>query len=793
MAPGRRTTRAKPPKNYTVDPFEGIQKLLIVSSDSGSDTSDPESSGQEDEFDVQQASAAEEVEAAAEEDEVMSAEGLVPSSEDEAPVAVDDSDVDITNIGPLVNRAAPWKRKQATVKRVPMGVNISEIHKLPAFDDRGVKAMHHNVPRVPRRGLPDVPHILAKDSRVLYSVGPANDDIVAHTRCRDKWIDQPTLPTRKPKNGDIGGLGYSYFYPQERRRKEAIEGWEWYYGQGCRKVFSKEQISTFFTPKDTNSLIERTLKSSDPFLVGPNSAPKLVEGLKPLASFDTGPNWDKDGIASPKNAWIFNAGARVQCMEWAPNQTGRSQYLAVATMNDSKLSNYPNAYTASDSYQTCLQIWEFAALHSDVEAGHKIDYSMSPTPRFIISFAWGGLKKLKWCPVPDREMEGASDAQLIRLGLLAGVWEDGKVRVLDLTFARSNDDRPQHLSILTAAFESKPPSTICTGVTWLSSTSIAASCANGYVAIWNLTESLLSLAKTDSRPSLTRTASPDATPWFYQQIHQGYIMSMTSAYPSRPHLLITKGIDGFTRLSDLRAPHQDTVVTPRDRVAQPHLLWHDVSQIALSPDENYDLKSYGLRLFYKSQAVGRVDALVTDLAGSPVHPFVLMGCANGSVWSMSPMKRLRAHKRDTFQQIWFKHEWRRGNSALQQQQHDAVERTIMQNADVGIDLAEPQSIHEDTQPRATNASNVLSKPLIRFTEGYKLQVPDFSQHNRTNNTNTNKASRAKNSESSIAFVTVYEEDTAITTVCWNPNLSCGTWAAAGMASGLVRVEDLGVD
>jgi transcription factor C subunit 6 len=781
MASARRTTRVRPLKKYTTDPFDGIQKLLIVSSDSGSDSSEPESSGKEDEFDLQEAAVAEEEEAV-DEDEILAVEALVASSEDEGRAAGDDSDANISNVNPVVNFGTPGKRKQTTVKRVPVGVSISEVHKLPAFDNRGVKAMHHNVPRVPRRGLPDVPHILAKDSRVLYSVGPANEDIVAHTRCRDKWIDQPTLPTRKTRKGDVGGLGNSYFYSKERQQKEATESWEWYYRHGCREIFSKEQKLKVLDSKETKPLIFQNLSASNPFLVGPASAPRFVQGLEPLASFNTGPAWSKDGKPSIKHAWILNAGARVQCLEWAHNQNGHKQYLAVATMNDPEHKGYLNAYTASSSYNANLQIWEFVALHADAGEGRKIDYSKDPILRFVISSRWGRLKKLKWCPIPDGKMEDGPNEPILRLGLLAGVWEDGKARILDLNFARPEDNITRYVHVTNAAFESKPPNTICTGIIWLSSTSIAASCANGYVSIWNIADSLRSLSNTSRRSSLGQALLPDAKPWFYQQIHQGYIMGITSAYPSRPHLIITKGIDGFTRLSDVRAPHQDTVVTPRDRVAQPHLLWHDVSQVALTPDENYDLKSYSLRLFYKSQAVGRMDALVTDLAGSPVHPFVLLGCANGDVCSMSPMKRLRAHKRDTFQQIWFKHEWRRGTPARSQQQTQPEEDTTMHDTDAQNDRARSQSTHGDQQPRIINKSNVLASPLIRFTEGYKLQVPDFSQHSRTNNT-----------ESTVAFVTVYEEETAVTKVCWNPNISCGTWAAAGMASGLVRVEDLGVD
>lgn len=48
----------------------------------------------------------------------------------------------------------------------------------------------------------------------------------------------------------------------------------------------------------------------------------------------------------------------------------------------------------------------------------------------------------------------------------------------------------------------------------------------------------------------------------------------------------------------------------------------------------------------------------------------------------------------------------------------------------------------------------------------------------------------RNVQDGVVFSTIYEEQTAITAVAWNPNLPCGGWAAAGMGSGLVRVKGL---
>lgn len=43
-----------------------------------------------------------------------------------------------------------------------------------------------------------------------------------------------------------------------------------------------------------------------------------------------------------------------------------------------------------------------------------------------------------------------------------------------------------------------------------------------------------------------------------------------------------------------------------------------------------------------------------------------------------------------------------------------------------------------------------------------------------------------------AYSTIFEEETGVTALAWNPNLSCGSWLAVGCGSGLLRVQDLGI-
>lgn len=44
--------------------------------------------------------------------------------------------------------------------------------------------------------------------------------------------------------------------------------------------------------------------------------------------------------------------------------------------------------------------------------------------------------------------------------------------------------------------------------------------------------------------------------------------------------------------------------------------------------------------------------------------------------------------------------------------------------------------------------------------------------------------------SGTIITTIFEEETNVTSVAWNPNQVCAGWASAGMGCGLVRVEDV---
>lgn len=279
--------------------------------------------------------------------------------------------------------------------------------------------------------------------------------------------------------------------------------------------------------------------------------------------------------------------------------------------------------------------------------------------------------------------------------------------------------------MLSPAFTAKPPSTICTCVVWLSPTDIAVGCANGFVAVWSI------LPSHDS-------SSKHPLPYFYQQIHSSYILSITSAYPAHPHILCTTSMDGDSRITSLLDPQKDTVETNRMRVGAPHISYSPWLHSFISSDENDFARVLALRRFFTTTAVARLPSSISALAPcSPCHPSVLLGCTGGSVIASNPLRRILHSKEKQWQQTWFAHEWAQG-------------------------------------------PEVGSSGVSRFQDGFRAESVSLLRNMLGDRKMIN----------GTMIITLFEEGTHITTLSWNPNQTCAGWASAGMGCGLVRIEDL---
>ncbi|KAL4896944.1 hypothetical protein BDV59DRAFT_169415, partial [Aspergillus ambiguus] len=716
----RRSNRGTIAK-YTDDPFEiaGVtdesdagnnvsgQKKAVVSIDSSSDEEFKAANDDEEDVDDQ--------------DELS--DEMIPENEDEnEPVSEEDEGVTYRQ-----QPVAMASKMKVPKKRPPTGA--------AALKDDGPHS----------RGVWNTFEHLGKTISLQMSFSIDEKSLLSIVYTRDRWatgIDS-ALPTRSSLDNarEIPSYGYGPTFgldPDESKREET-HGWDWYYSNEVGERFRKRQRLEPLEEKEARRMyLPRPMKRHTVFMGPADNQMKFTLGQHDFVNY--GEAWEGSKSSSTKKGqestskrqgWLLNLGQKVQCMGWAPNQPGLTQYLAVASpISEEQKGEYLDpfkdrgapAFRPSAPYACMLQLWSFKALRGKALT-KALDTGSPPKLRLGLCTNWGDIRRIAWCPMSRDSRDEDDEDALKNVGLLAGIWSDGYLRVLDIKTNRDPNNTEFH-KVLSPVFEAKPPSTLCTCVAWLSPTDIAVGCANGFVAIWSIIPS--------QEPSI------NTLPYFYEPIHSTYILTITPAYPTHAHMLATTSMDGETRLISITDPRKDVVDTPRMRMGSPHLSYSPLLQSFVSSDENDFVRLVPARRFFTTTAVAKLPSTISAHAPcSTWHPSALFGCTGGAVIATNPLRRILHSKEKQWQQAWFTHEWVRSR---------------------------------ETDNPGTS----------RFYDGYRAESIGLSR-------NMTGDQRVVNG---VMMITIYEEGTHVSSLSWNPNQTCAGWASAGLGCGLVRVEDL---
>ena len=167
---------------------------------------------------------------------------------------------------------------------------------------------------------------------------------------------------------------------------------------------------------------------------------------------------------SNRRGHIINVAQPVWALDFLPQLPSKSpqtQYLAIS--GHPTFDNHPKIYTR-DSCPNVIQIWA-VELHSSGSEGRN--YLAT-----VIFHSWGSCWGLKFCPY------GAFGEG--RVGLLAGVFGDGVVRVIDLRSEWLGTKATVNVSVTEAAWKfSFGNDFLATCVSWKSYTEIVVGCSHG--------------------------------------------------------------------------------------------------------------------------------------------------------------------------------------------------------------------------------------------------------------------------------------------------------------------------
>lgn len=619
------------------------------------------------------------------------------------------------------------------------------------------KARRKRIPRDTNshsRGMPEKP--LRKElthNVVGIFTGEGAEDLSHFVKSVDQWAADPMLPRRSQ-------LCHGFSHTAEKRQMEASVGWDWYYEYGGREIIAQRQSLQSLTPDEAVRYTESTSTEQD-FIMGSYGKQKHFD-LSSLQALELDKAWEFADNANSepmrqRHGWMLNAGKRVKCLDWAPNHNREMQYLAVATaqlFDSQNPSEEPPAFTPLIG-PSAIQIWGVPiALHGQIVG--------NPSVRIVLCTDWGEIRQLKWCPVPRTMRDQATSEESVQsresIGLLAAIFSDGFARVLEVQLEQREPPvtYPQAIKYTSPAFEARPlPNNLNTCLTWLSATDLAIGDSSGHLAIYDICPEPFPRSSDASKENTSQKVDAEhltePIPWLSVVLHSTYILALASAYPTHPSLLMSSSLSGHLRLTSLLAPTMDFVVSARTYTPPSSLVYCDSVLSAVWIEESSEtMKLSGLRCFYTSLACQRLPAppgpgpCVVD-AGK-CHSSVAAGGADGSVIVTNPQGKILSKRTDiVYQQCIFKHEWR-----------------------------PTTQVGENEGPQRQGMS--------RITEGY---LPERVWLGTKNTFGKRKET--------VPTTTIYEEETAVTALAWNPNVSCGGWLAVGWGSGLIRVQDVALD
>lgn len=294
-------------------------------------------------------------------------------------------------------------------------------------------------------------HIHGRESVLMQMFGPHKEDWLAVLRSRDQWSASPTLPNRGFGVKRIGGMRHFFAHTEDMRNMEGGAGWDWYYSDGGRELFNQRQKTQTLSPNDGVIYTPKASKPTSDILMGPYGRQKLFS-LPHLKYLGLDEAWKAQlestifEVTEPvkksrekREGWILNAGTCIRCLAWAQNQA-QTQYLAISTStlkspeNSSKSS--PAFTPSSDPLRSSIQLWAFEP-RLEHDFGY-LDSERVPHLQLVICTDWGDAKQLKWCPVP-RISRDEDSLGITPISLLAGIWTDGYVRVLNIHIEKKSD------------------------------------------------------------------------------------------------------------------------------------------------------------------------------------------------------------------------------------------------------------------------------------------------------------------------------------------------------------------
>ncbi|KAI0184625.1 hypothetical protein EV127DRAFT_456757 [Xylaria flabelliformis] len=511
-----------------------------------------------------------------------------------------------------------------------------------------------------------------------------------------------------------------------------------------------------------------------------DQSPYRIRHGESISFSDAGvPIGEKDDEATVTGGWLLDVGGIPVSMAWAPAQGQVSQLLAIAVTPFSDQAYYQDLKDAPrevDQNEGAVQILRFDAVKS--RRGIFRPARRAPRLAQALCFSWGRVSRIQWCPVPLT----AEDATRL-LGVLC---VDGRLRIIGVPNisdeGEDDDNNEMFEQIEQPMVLLEPPreySIEITCFTWINMNRVATGLSDGSVMVWSL-----------SPPRILQR----------HPVHSTGIVDIVSGYPSDPFLVSTVPIGGVLTLTDLTRPSGAMTYHPNMMVSlQPTLLaWspHLRGYASIWPSAfagNPNLSFFPARGFPLCRHLITVNGQPTCISIGPCHPYILVGTTDGSTWVFNILRKLSSHREKTLKLKLFQHEFRALPSAGGQDEEEGGVKPRGACRILHGFLPEPNTHPTGVKMAETQRMNREKGQAKGKGKGKAKGKPAKPQPKTSGQPEGGDVDEDAAMTSGPGPIVLYEPQTRITGVAWNPNAEFSWWAAAAMASGLVRVMDVGAE
>ncbi|KAF6809710.1 transcription factor tfiiic complex subunit [Colletotrichum sojae] len=595
-----------------------------------------------------------------------------------------------------------------------------------------------------------------------FFYGPEEGAVGTAAWMLNRWVSYGVLPSKLP-HGD-GCPVPSPWLPKDFAERERAAAEKWFSGvkeRGGEAAVESEEGGAYRIRPDGNLAA----------LLGPYEQPKEVriEPYQGVVLSDTGlplESESKDKVAG----WMFDAGGLVVSMDWALREEGEAQVLALAVIPHSDQELEPEAKL--DEKKGTIQLWELCGRKAD----NGVTYPQNKPARLArtICVDWGRVKRLKWCPFPFKDPG--------TLGLLAILCGDGQVRVVYVKEI-ADDEQDSFTKLENTIVSLGLPSetnVVATCFAWSGTNRIVLGHSDGSLSLWSVAPRVC-LARHD--------------------VHSTHVIHLDTAYPSDPHLVASTPIAGLTTLVDLRDPSCERTSFPCFAITpQPNLLqWSDHLRgfFLVLPSANPLNASVGFvhSRWYAAQVrkVMDGDRLPSVLAVGLRHPFALVGYLDGTLWAANPANRIFASKHHYGHKIkLFEHQY-----VPRERLPEGVAEGCRGAVRILQGFRPVPNVNTKVDPKtkaAANKKKTKAKPKAKGKAKGKAKADTAAAEEEEEDADVQGGQEEADAHFADPSRAVICEPLArVTTVSWNPNADVPCWAATAMASGLVRVLDLGVE